>query len=155
MSVRGGSRRILMHGMALVLVGLVWGLAVPHTPYPRLALGAHIQFVSNGLLYVILATVLLSVPHAVGPRSILVMLLSAWLTWTMALSELANAWWGTRQTLPIAAGQAAAQGGRPWQEQIVLVTHIGAGVGLIVAWSLLIAGFVRHGAAVRRSGEVS
>jgi hypothetical protein len=25
---------------------------VPHTPYPRLALGPHIQFVTNGLLLI-------------------------------------------------------------------------------------------------------
>jgi hydroxylaminobenzene mutase len=52
MSVDNGSRQILIHGMAPIPVGLVWGLAVPNTPYPRLALRAHIQFVENGLLFI-------------------------------------------------------------------------------------------------------
>ncbi|HEY5140906.1 MAG TPA: hypothetical protein VIJ25_16560, partial [Methylococcales bacterium] len=68
---------------------------MPHTPHPRLALGAHVQFVTNGLLLIVTAALLLKLPHSVGPRSTAVMLLAAWLTWLMALSEAANAWWGT------------------------------------------------------------
>ena len=144
MSVHSGSRQILIHGLMLVLVGLVWGLAVPNTPYPRLALGAHIQFETNGLLFIALATLLLALPHRVGRLSVRVMLLAVWLTWAMALSEVANAWWGTTQMLPLAAAQAGATGGAPWQELIVKLAHIGAGLGLIVAWALLVVGFVRR-----------
>lgn len=144
MSVQSGSRQLLIHGMALVLAGLVWGLAVPNTPYPRLALGAHIQFVTNGMLFVVLATALLALPHSVGIRSVWVMLAAAYLTWSMALSEVANSWWGTNQMLSIAATQAGATGGEPWQELVVNLTHVGAGLGLIVAWLLLVVGFVRH-----------
>lgn len=126
-----------------VMVGLLWGFVVPHTPHPRLALGAHIQFVSSGLLFILTATILLKLSHNVGPKSAGVMLLAAWLTWTMALSEAANAWWGTTQMLPIAAGQAGATGGAPWRELVVKLTHIAAGLALMVAWGLLIAGFLK------------
>jgi hydroxylaminobenzene mutase len=95
MTIQGGGRQLLMHGMVLILVGLVWGLVVPGTPYPRLALG------------------------------------------------LANAWWGTLQPLSIAAGQAGATGGESWQELVLKVTHIGAGLGLIIAWALLVIGFLK------------
>jgi hydroxylaminobenzene mutase len=144
MSVHSGSRQILIHGLMLVLVGLLWGLVVPNTPYPRLGLGAHIQFETNGMLFIVLATLLLALPHRVGSTSVWVMLLAAWLTWAMALSEVANAWWGTTQMLPIAAAQAGASGGAPWQELIVKLTHVAAGLGLIVAWSLLVVGFVKR-----------
>jgi hydroxylaminobenzene mutase len=144
MSVRGGSRQILLHGLVLVLAGLVWGLFVPATPFPRLALGAHVQFVTNGMLFIVLAALLLALPHSVGHGSITVMLLSAWLTWAMALSEVANAWWGTQQTLPIMAGQAGASGGAPWQELIVTATHMVAALGLIAAWALLVVGFAKQ-----------
>jgi hydroxylaminobenzene mutase len=77
MSVHAISRQILMHGLILVLSGLVWGLVVPHTPYPRLALGAHIQFVINGILFIAMATLLLKVSHHVGPKSAWTMLASA------------------------------------------------------------------------------
>ena len=86
MSIHNRSRQILIHGLTLVMVGLVWGFLVPHTPHPRLALGAHIQFVTNGLLIIVMAMLLLKLPHNVGPKSAAVMLLAAWLTSPMALS---------------------------------------------------------------------
>jgi hydroxylaminobenzene mutase len=141
MSIQHRSRRILIHGLALVMAGLLWGFFVPHTPHPRLALGAHIQFVTNGLLIIVMASALLVLPNNVGPKSTWVMLLAAWLTWPMALSEAANAWWGTTQMLPIAASQAGATGGAAWHESVVKLTHIVAGLGLVVAWALLILGF--------------
>jgi (hydroxyamino)benzene mutase len=142
-----GAKQILIHGMFFVLVGLLWGLVVPHTPYPRLALDAHIGFEGSGLLYIVLAILLLTLPHRVGRKSIWVMLVSVWLTWVMLLSEVANAWWGTIQMLPIAAHQAGAMGGTPFQELVVKLAHIVAGLVLIVAWTLLIIGFVRTPAA--------
>jgi len=152
MSVRAGSRRILLHGLVFVLVGLAWGLVVPATPHPRLALGAHIQFVTNGMLFIVMATALLALPHGVGARSIRVMLAAVWLTWGMALSEAANSWWGASQTLPIAARQAGAAGGQPWQELVVTLAHMAAAVALIAAWSLLLAGFLtQEGDASHRS----
>jgi hydroxylaminobenzene mutase len=152
MSIQSGGRQLLIHGMTLVLAGLVWGLAVPNTPFPRLALGAHIQFVTNGMLFVVLATALLALPHGVGLRSVRVMVAAAWLTWGMALSEVANAWWGTTKMLPIAASQAGATGSGPAQELIVTVAHAAAGLGLIVAWALLIVGFLKRPAAPGAGG---
>jgi (hydroxyamino)benzene mutase len=101
MEIQNRGRQILMHGLLLVMAGLVWGFVVPQTPFPRLALGAHIQFVTNGMLLALMAVMLLALPNRVGPRSALVMVLAAWLTWAMALSEVANAWWGTSQMLPL------------------------------------------------------
>jgi hydroxylaminobenzene mutase len=147
------ARLILIHGLLLVMVGLLWGFAVPLTPYPRLALGAHIQFVTNGLLILVMAILLLKLPHHVGPKSAGLMLLSAWLTWPMALSETANAWWGTTQMLPIAAGQAGATGGLAWQEWVVKLAHLAAGLGLAIAWGLLVLGFVKS-QTVENSSEV-
>ncbi len=143
MKTQNRSHQILIHGLLLVMVGLLWGFVVPHTPHLRLALGAHVQFVTNGLLLIVTAALLLKLPHSVGPRSTAVMLLAAWLTWLMALSEAANAWWGTTQMLPIAAGQASATGGAAWQELLVKLTHIAAGLSLVVAWGLLVAGFLK------------
>lgn len=143
MNPSNGGRQILIHGLVLILVGLLWGLVVPHTPYPRLALDAHIQLTGNGVLFIVVAILLLKLPHRVGSKSMWVILLSVWLTWAMILSEVANSWWGTIQILPIAANQAGATGGTPLQEIIVKLAHIIAGVVLIVAWTLLIIGFVR------------
>src|SRR5438552_8173819 len=101
MNIRTGGKSILLHGMAMILAGLVWGFAPPLTPFPRLAVGAHIQFETNGLLFLALGVALLTLPHSVGPKSIAVMLVSTWLTWLMALTEVANSWWGANQLLPV------------------------------------------------------
>lgn len=69
MQTQERGRQILIHGMLLVLVGLLWGFAVPLTPYPRLALGAHIQFVTNGLLLIVMATLLLKFTHNIGSKA--------------------------------------------------------------------------------------
>jgi hydroxylaminobenzene mutase len=143
MNVQSGGRHILLHGMAFILAGLMWGFAIPATPYPRLALGAHIQFETNGLLFIVLAVLLLKLPHRVGRKSVWVMVLAVWLAWPMVLSEAANAWWGATQILPLAANQAGASGGELWQELVVKLTHALAGMGLIVAWALLILGFMK------------
>lgn len=143
MNVQNRARQILIHGLALVLVGIIWGLVIPHTPFPRLALSAHIQAVLNGMLFILMAVLLLTLPHKVSARSALVMLVAVCLTWLTVISEIANAWWGTTESLTIAAQQAGASGAAMWQEQFVKLTHIPAIIGLIVAWILLIAGFVK------------
>lgn len=143
MNVTQAGRQILRHGLVLVFAGLLWGLAVPHTPYPRLALTAHEQFLFNGLLLIVMAALLLKFEHNIGGKSVAVMVVSAWLIWAMALSEVANSWWGTNGLLSIAAAQAGAHGALAWQEAVVKLAHIAAGLGLILAWALLILGFSR------------
>lgn len=147
MNVAQGGRRVLMHGLSLVFAGLLWGLAVPLTPHPRLALVAHIQFEVNGLLLLAMGTLLLALPHRAGPKSLRVMEIAAWLVWPMILSQIANAWWGTTRALPIAGAQAGVTGGAPWQEALVYGAHGLASVGLIAAWALLVAGFAKGGEA--------
>jgi hypothetical protein len=70
------------------------------------------------------------------------MLLAVWLTWAMALSEAVNSWWGTTQTLPIAARQAGVTGAEAWQELVMRLTHMGVALTLIIAWTLLVIGLL-------------
>lgn len=144
MTIQTGGKQILLQGMALILAGLLWGFAPSLTPYPRLAVGAHIQFETNGLLFLVLGILLLKLPHSAGDKAVWVIVVSAWLTWLMALSEVANAWWGANQMLPVAAGQAGAAGAAPWQELVVKLCHVPAALGLILSMLLLIIGFVRQ-----------
>jgi hydroxylaminobenzene mutase len=137
------SRQILIHGLFMVMTGLLWGVAIPHTPFPRLALSAHIQFLTSGIIYLLMSILLFTLPHRVGPRSTAVMLLSVWLTWGMATSEAFNSFWGTTHILPIVAAQARANGGTPWQENVETVAHVVAALGLLASWGLLVVGFVR------------
>jgi (hydroxyamino)benzene mutase len=147
MNTAGGKKQILIHGLAFILTGLLWGLMIPHTPFPRLAMSAHIQFESAGILLLLAALLLQTLPNRVGIKSLRVILLSAWLTWAMALSEVANSWWGTKQMLAIVAHQAGATGGTPWQEFVETAAHIAAGLALIAAWTVMLVGFIRNAPA--------
>lgn len=98
----------------------------------------------QNVVFILIAVLLLALPHSVSARSTLVMVTAVCLTWLMTRSEVANAWWSTAAVLAIATKQAAGTTGRAlWQEQLMKLTNIGASIGLIVAWTLLIAGFAR------------
>lgn len=138
MNAESTGRRVLLHGLSMILVGLVWGLGVPHAPFPRIALSAHIQFELNGLLFVVLSLVVLRALPMLGRISCVALQATAWLAWPMLVSAVGNAWWGTSQMMPIAASQAGATGGEAWQEAFVTVTHVVGGLSLILAAGLLL-----------------
>jgi (hydroxyamino)benzene mutase len=139
-----GQRQILIQGLALIFVGLVWGLAAPATPFPRLGLAAHVQFIENGMLLALQALMLAGHPGLVGGWSIRTIVIAAWTAWPMVLSEVANAWWGTARMLPIAATQAGAGGGQAWQEITVMTAHVVAALAFIVAWGTLLLAILRR-----------
>jgi hypothetical protein len=73
-----------------------------------------------------------------------VLVAGPWLTWPVMLTEMANAWWGARNTLPIAAGQAGATGAVAWQETVVTVAHVVGALVLVVYWGVIVAGLFRN-----------
>ena len=87
-------RTILLNGMCMILAGLLWGLAIPQTPFPRIALSAHIQYEVNGVLFIVLALILIAAKPGITRFSGMAMLTATWLTWPMLLAASANAWWG-------------------------------------------------------------
>jgi hypothetical protein len=91
----------------------------------------------------------LRLPHFAGSGAARAIVVSAWLTWFMAWSEVANAWWGTNQLVPVAARQAGAAVGAPWQEFVVKLCHVPAALSLILSFVLLIIGVAGH----REPGE--
>jgi hypothetical protein len=126
-----------------MLVGLAWGLAVPATPFPRLALTAHIQLTANGIMFLVAGLVILRLPLATGGVSAKVLIAGPWLTWPVMVTEMANAWWGTHNMLPIAAGQAGAAGAQAWQESAVTVAHLIGALVLLVYWGVILVGLFR------------
>jgi hypothetical protein len=59
------------------------------------------------------------------------------------LTEMTNGWWGARNMLPIAAGQAGATGAQPWQESAVALAHIIGALVLVAYWGVLVVGLFR------------
>ncbi|MFM9066204.1 MAG: hypothetical protein ACKOUR_02555, partial [Planctomycetota bacterium] len=123
------SRSNLRQGAVYMLVGLLWGLMIPASSFPRLALGAHIQLTAHGVMFLVAGLVMLHLRLARDGLSDKILIAGPWLTWPVMLTEMANGWWGARKTLPIAAGQAGAAGAEPWQETIVTLAHL---IGAVV-----------------------
>jgi hydroxylaminobenzene mutase len=137
------SRSNLRQGAVYMLVGLIWGMVVPATPFPRLALTAHIQLAANGIMFLVAVLVILRLPIAKSGVSAKILITGPWLTWPVMLTEMVNAWWGARNMLPIAAGQAGAVGAQSWQETSVTVAHLLGALVLLVYWCVILTGLVR------------
>jgi hydroxylaminobenzene mutase len=134
------SRANLRQGAVFMMVGLLWGMAVPTTPFPRLALGAHIQLTGTGVMFLVAGLVIARLDLGAGRFSRRILVGSPWLTWPIMLTEMANAWWGTRNMLPIAAQQADAPGAAPWQEGLVTAAHLIGAVVMVVYWGVILSG---------------
>jgi hypothetical protein len=46
----GVRRATLVQGVVYMLVGLVWGIVIAKAPFPRLALGAHLQLTTHAVM---------------------------------------------------------------------------------------------------------
>jgi hydroxylaminobenzene mutase len=60
------SRSNLRQGAVYMLVGLVWGMVIPASPFPRLALAAHIQLTAHGVMFLVAGLVILHLPIVAG-----------------------------------------------------------------------------------------
>ena len=134
------SRSNLRQGAVYMMVGLVWGMAVGATPFPRLALGAHLQLTAHGVMFLVAGLVISHLGLGAGRASRAILTAAPWLTWPVMLTEMANAWWGTRNMLPIAAQQAGAPGAAGWQEAIVTAAHVIGAAVLLVYWGTILGG---------------
>lgn len=132
------SRSNLRQGAVYMIVGLAWGMAIPATSFPRLALGAHIQLTAHAVMFLVAGLVIAHLRLGEGRFARSILLAGPWLTWPVMLTEMANAWWGTRNMLPIAALQASAPGAAPWQEGMVTAAHLLGAVVLLIYWSTIL-----------------
>ncbi|KAK3367798.1 hypothetical protein B0H63DRAFT_489793 [Podospora didyma] len=152
---------LLRHGSGLIGFGLLFGFVVPMTPYPRLALTAHIQFAVEGTMVLAAGLLLNSDPFPslsssaklerktmadrLTPLQRRVVYWGCAGIWVTLLSEAANAWWGTRWVLPIAHGAAgllvkfSGDDGpaEVWMERVVAVAHYPFSVALATVWPVI------------------
>ena len=137
------SRSNLRQGAIYMLVGLLWGMVIPASTFPRLALGAHIQLTGHGVMFLVAGLVIPHLRFAKGGWLERILIAGPWLTWPVMMTEMANGWWGARKALPIAAAQAGASGAEPWQETILTLSHLVGAVILVVFWGVIVAGLFR------------
>jgi (hydroxyamino)benzene mutase len=136
-------RRLLWHGMALFLLGLLTGLAQQQFANIRMGLAAHLEGVMNG-------TFLLAV-GAIWGEVRLSSRASAVAYWTLLCGTYGNwavtslaAILGTAALSPITG---AGHGAAPWQESLVTAGFAMVGVAIISASVLLLWGLRAKAAA--------
>ena len=141
---------LALNGAGLMLAGLISGALIPATPYPRLMLSAHnAGFTVSGTLSILAALLLSSSLSSLPVRAATVAVWGHVALWVLSFSEVAAAFWGTNKALPLAAAEAGAPGGAPWQETLVTVCHVVPAILLIVAWGILVWGVWRVARADR------
>jgi hypothetical protein len=135
---------LALNGALLMLVGMFVGVAIPFVRYPRLMLSAHnAGFTVSGTLSIVAAFLLGSSLCSISRRAANVVISGHVALWVLSFSEVAAAFWGTNKALPLAAAEAGAHGGAPWQELIVTFCHVFPAILLIVAWVILVWGIWR------------
>jgi len=137
--VEDARRRLLWHGMALFLLGLLTGFAEQNLSNPRMGLAAHLEGVMNGTFLVALGAVWTDV--RLSPR------LKGAAYWSALYGTYANwavtllaAIFGTAAMSPITA---AGRSGQPWQEAVVTFGFISVGIVIVAASILVLAGLRR------------
>ena len=144
MSSRRWATWLALNGALLMLVGMFVGVAIPFVPYPRLMLSAHnAGFTVSGTLSIVAAFLLSSSLCSISRRAATVVISAHVSLWVLSFSEVAAAFWGANKALPLAAAEAGAYGGAPWQELIVTLSHAVPAILLIVAWAILVWGVWR------------
>lgn len=138
------SRSNLRQGAAYVLAGLLWGVAVPVTPFPRLALVAHVELVGQGAMFLVAGLLITHLGLGSGGWARRLLVATPWLGWPAMLTEMANAWWGSKDILAIAARQAGAPGALAWQETLVMATHVLGAACLFAYWVTILAALLRN-----------
>lgn len=141
-------RRLLFHGMALFLIGLLTGLIEQHFSNVRMALAAHLEGVMNGTFLLAVGAIWSEV--RLSPRASVAaywaLLCGTYGNW--AVTTLA-AVLGTGALSPITA---AGRGAAPWQETLVTIGFVSIGLAIIAASILLLWG-LRGKAALSRDAR--
>lgn len=94
------SARLVFSALMMMALGLLFGIFLPWARYPILALAAHIQYMINGFLCLLMA--LLLWPDSISlsktqSKSVLWCVNSAW---TVLALETLSAWWNSRAMSP-------------------------------------------------------
>jgi hydroxylaminobenzene mutase len=130
-------RRLMWHGMFLLLLGLVTGLVEQRFANVRMGLAAHLEGVMNGILLLALGAIWneLRLPPAAKWTAYWTALYGTYANW---LVTTLAAIFATAARAQIAA---AGHSGQPWQESLVAAGFLSVvvaiiGSALLVLWGL-------------------
>ena len=136
MANTGFDRTLTRAGFSLILIALITGLAVPAFLNPRMALGAHLTGILNGLLLIALSSAWSRLALSPGQASLtkVAALAGAYTNWATACLAAA---WGTNRLTPLSG---AGHGALPWQESLVQALQVSLGLAMLLALGLVVYG---------------
>lgn len=128
---------LLKLGLALFLLGLVTGFAVPTLRNSRMGLSSHLEGVLNGMFLALLGLAWphVHLPHSWALTAVVLIVYSAYANWLATL--LAAAWGAGRKFAPIAAGDHEASG---IKESVVAFLLVSLSVAIVVGVVIVIVG---------------
>ena len=132
-------RRLLWHGVAIVLLSLVVGAAVPAFTNPRMALAAHVGGVMTGMLTASLGLLWADLHLGAGTRRALFWL-AVYQGWSQTAGLILAGAFGTSKTTPMAG---AGFTGEPWEEAVVAVLLTTGAVAILACCGLVLYGLRR------------
>jgi hydroxylaminobenzene mutase len=130
---------LFLHGMVLVLAGLLMGAVVQSVASPRMGLSAHTGTLMNGLLVIAMGAFWTRLALARSTEIVTWWLVVAGSYLNCVALFLAGAW-GTSRTTPL---HGAGHVGTPFQEAVVAAGLIVGAVALLVACGIVVWGLAR------------
>jgi hydroxylaminobenzene mutase len=130
------NRRLMFHGIALFLLGLLTGLVEQRFANPRMGLSAHLEGLMNGTFLLALGAAWNEARlSARAARAAFVSALyGSYANW--AVTTLA-AVFGTVSMTPLTGGKNAVQ----WQEFLVTAGFVSVGIAMLAATVILLYGY--------------
>jgi hydroxylaminobenzene mutase len=124
-------------GLALFLLGLLTGFAVPALKNPRMGLSSHLEGVLNGMFLVLLGLLWphLHLPPAWRVTAVVLITYAAYANWLATL--LAAAWGAGRKLAPIAAADHEASVAK---EGLVKFLLVSLSVSIVIGVVIVIVG---------------
>jgi hydroxylaminobenzene mutase len=141
-------RRLLRHGVLIVLVSLIEGGFVPMFTNPRMAVAAHVGGITDGFLTALLGLVWADLRLGAGAQRTLFWL-GVYQGWSQTAGLILAAAFGTSRTTPLAG---AGYAGAPWQEVVVAVLLTTGAIAVLACCALVVHGLRRPPADNRRAG---
>ncbi len=136
MDLSDRKRRLVWHGVLLVLFGLLTAVLIPLFTNSRMGLSAHLAGVQNGMLMMLLGFVWIDVKlsQRLATATFWLLLYSMYAIFG---SLFLAATWGTSRSTPIAG---AGHTGTEWQEMLVSLVIGSGSVAILIAVVLVLLG---------------
>lgn len=131
--------RLLQSGVALFLLGLLIGFAVPAVASPRMGLSSHMEGVMNGLFLIALGLIwdrLVLSPRLTSATFVL----AVYGTFANVIATFLAAAWGAGGMMPLAGGGRVGAG---WQEAVIQVLLISLALAMVLVCVFVLAGLRR------------